>query len=519
MPFKNHGLPAWLTYRRIFVFILALNLVTRLILLSRPLPYLDGKLMPDDTYLSLQVAKNIANGNGPLYSDNYTNGYQPLYVFLMVPVFALSSEQIETPIKIALLMLSFFDTATLAVLLIWIYSLTRDIIIIGISSVFWIFSDYVIRTSLNGLETIIASFFIILASYLFYSLYYIKPQRKILDFLWLGLIAGFACLTRVDSGILALMIGLLIVTKEWRSFPALLLRGAVYAAGVLSIFSIWVAYSVYYTGEWYPESGKAVRFLSLAHVGHNPTWKWYLDMVLRAGYEELLQKGVLILAVITLSVYAFRRKVFTVSVFKPILSLVLFCSSILLAYTFYIFTPWYFDRYFFPLTMLYILMTAILLHQITPVLKPGHHTIVYASVLFVWFAVLFGKAQYLDYFVGGENRNAGYRNLGLWAKENLPPGTVVGSSQSGALSYFATELKVINLDGVVNRDCFNSLQQGTNMDYIRDSEIDYVFGWKNNIHFIKQHSKNFKESDLIFVQKIDGFRSWNNEWYLYKVNQ
>lgn len=518
MSFKNHSLPEWLTYRRIFIIILVLNITTRLILLSRPIPYLDGKLMPDDTYLSLEVARNIAHGKGPLYSDNYTNGFQPLYVFLMVPAFELSSDQTETPIKAALLMLSVFDAATLSILLMWVWSLTGNRIVLLLTGIFWIFNDYVIRTSLNGLETIIASFFIVTASWYFYHLYYRKTERSNLNFLGLGLITGFACFSRVDSGVLAAIIGILILIRERSDFSRMFTRAALYGTGVIAIFSIWVAYSMHYTGEWYPESGKAVRFLSLAHVNHNPTWKWYADMILRAGYQELMQKGFFIVLIIVLMVYGIRRKIIDLSLAAPVLPLSLFCMALLLAYTLYIFTPWYFDRYFFPLTMLYILILAILLNRIAAVMNAQQHTIVHLVIGVAWFAFLLADGQYPDYFLGGENRNAGYRNLGIWAKTNLPAGTVVGSSQSGALSYFAPELKVINLDGVVNKECFISLQEGRNMEYIREKDIEYIFGWENNIEFIRQHSKNFRESDLVFIKVLDGFRSWDHDWYFYKVN-
>ncbi|MEK7250053.1 MAG: hypothetical protein AAB209_06475, partial [Bacteroidota bacterium] len=65
--------------------LLAINVCIRCIVAARPLEYLDGLTIPDDAYLSLTIARNIAKGLGPLYGFEYTNGFQPLYVFLMVP--------------------------------------------------------------------------------------------------------------------------------------------------------------------------------------------------------------------------------------------------------------------------------------------------------------------------------------------------------------------------------------------------------------------------------------------------
>lgn len=517
---KSFQLPAWITYRKIFLFILILNLFTRVTLTLRPLPYLDGKLLPDDAYYSLKIARNIGNGHGPLYTDSYTNGFQPLYVFLMAPAFMLLEDQLETPVKVSLLLLALFDTATLAVLLLWIKSLTGSTTITMIASLFWIFNDYVIRTSLNGLETAIAAFFLLWASYFYYKIYYVKPEKSNLYFLGLGVITGFACFSRVDSCILALILGVMILYKEWPNFWHMITRAALFSIGVFAIFSIWIGYSLYYTGDWFPVSGKAIRFIALSFKDPGDSMLvWHIKMFAWAGYQELKHKGVLIFMIIGMLLFAWRKRFLTFSIFERILPLPLFGVAILMAYTLYVFAHWFFDRYFFPITLSYILIFSVLLHAVASRLTALQRTRLYAGIIAVWFSVLLIRGDYVDYFFGEPNPNVGYMNLGLWAENNLPPGTVVGASQSGAIGYFTPSLKVVNLDGVVNKECFHSLQEGWNMDYIKAEKIDYVVGWQNDIKMIKMHSKNFKESDLTFVKELEGFKSWNHEWYLYKVNR
>jgi hypothetical protein len=74
--------------RLLLAALLAANLAIRLAVVVRPLEFLDDLAIPDDAYLSLTLARNIARGHGPLYGLAPTNGFQPLYVFLMAPVFA-----------------------------------------------------------------------------------------------------------------------------------------------------------------------------------------------------------------------------------------------------------------------------------------------------------------------------------------------------------------------------------------------------------------------------------------------
>ena len=263
-------------FRKIILVILILNILSRAYLVSRPLPYLDSLIIPDDAYISLHIAKNIGTGKGPLYGHDFTNGFQPLYVFIMAPVFTLFPDETTIPVKIALVILTLFDTATLCVLLAFVYSITQSKALTVLSSVFWIFNDYIIQTSLNGLETIIASFFILWATYIFYRLYFQKTSRRPLELFTLGIVTGFACISRVDSGVFAIILFVLIAAKELKNLKRATLYLMLFGVGVMTIFSFWVAYSYYYTSTWYPISGKAVRYLSLTTVDHLPTWEnWY----------------------------------------------------------------------------------------------------------------------------------------------------------------------------------------------------------------------------------------------------
>ena len=55
--------------------LLATGLVYRLVVALRPLKWLDGVAIPDDTYLSFTIARNLARGLGPLFGTELTNGF------------------------------------------------------------------------------------------------------------------------------------------------------------------------------------------------------------------------------------------------------------------------------------------------------------------------------------------------------------------------------------------------------------------------------------------------------------
>ena len=108
--------------------------------------------------------------------------------------------------------------------------------------------------------------------------------------------------------------------------------------------------------------------------------------------------------------------------------------------------------------------------------------------------------------------------IGKWVSENFDDGTVIGSMQSGAMSYFSQNVKVINLDGVVNEDALAAAKNKRLMDYVRKMKIEYIIGWDANIDFLIRESAEFKTEDLTKEFTITGLKTWEREWSVYKVN-
>src|SRR4051794_40150587 len=56
------------------VLVVAVAAGLRLLAATRPVAHLDGVTIPDDAYLALSIARNIASGIGPFYYPDFTNG-------------------------------------------------------------------------------------------------------------------------------------------------------------------------------------------------------------------------------------------------------------------------------------------------------------------------------------------------------------------------------------------------------------------------------------------------------------
>ena len=526
--------------------LLLLNLLIKGAIILRPLEVLDDLVIPDDAYLSLQIAKNIASGLGPLYGLDYTNGFQPLYVFLMTPIFYIFQGDIIAPVYGSLLLSTIFDSLTLYLLIRLAMRLTGTItapLLIGLS---WATGPYVISTTLNGLETMMATAFTVGTFYLLTKLltdsgYGDNKREYTLGSIKVGILLGLGAVTRIDSLVLLPAVTLVVI---YYNSPYYRPEGAqgessfnlerivrfllIVSAAIFLINLPWWYFSYTYTGDIYQISGKAVRQLSLIGLGGEaPTFDWYYKHIMHAfkviyagspaGYTTLL----LLLAFSPLLIKGKVRGALLRSAL-PLSGYLLFCGALFLAYTLYIFTPWFYYRYLFPFVLIPLFFSPVLIEAIG---KGLHSARLRAPLGVVAALVLIGPNVTSDRFISfyrGENTNTqGYMNLGLWAKRTFPEGMTIGSMQTGGLAYFGEGLTVINLDGVVNKRCYEYLVAGRGMEYLRELKrevnLRYIILTPENLGKFIAQSKSYRKGDLKVLTKIKEFRSWDQEWLVIEV--
>lgn len=516
------------------IILLCANFLSRLLILIRPLKYIDGLLIPDDAYLAMTIAKNIALGLGPLYSFDYTNGFQPMYVFLIVPAFWIFKSGLITSVHASLFLLAVIDTLSLFYLFKLIKSSTKSSFVPILMVVSWIFNPYIIENSLNGLETIISTFFIIVSLYFFK----VKIADEAIDdrfymrcFIF-GIIIGLAILARIDNCFLALS-GILVFTWQMlirrMPFKEIISNSIIIILGICLVYLPWLIYSAHYTGDIYPISGKAVRYQSLTYVYHHPTFFNNYAPMIKSAIITIVENNwvyIIIIAAVLLAYPLARTKISLKEFLKELLKknpsiiiLLIFGTFLFSGYTLYIFGHWFFNRYLFPLILVFILVSSLLIDAYTSFFDRKIYRYLINSTLLIFIIVAtVSQPKYYAFYFSKDSNSKGYMNLGIWAKHNFEDGTRVACAQSGALGYFADNLEVINIDGKVNKRCFESLVMKRNIEYIKENRIEYIIGQEINIKYIEHESENFQPNDLIPMGKIEGFTSWGNPWYLYHVN-
>ncbi|OGC91353.1 MAG: hypothetical protein A2W25_09250 [candidate division Zixibacteria bacterium RBG_16_53_22] len=505
-------------------FLLLANFALRLIVALRPLKYIDGLTLPDDTYLCLTLARNIANGLGPLYGFDYTNGFQPLYVFLTAPLFRLFPNDLVTPVHAALVMLIIFDTATLYL----IYRLVRRESLSPITPVLiaiaWIINPYSMWSSLNGMETSVAMFFVVAGFYTLRGMM-LKRNYSTKPLILLGIVMGLAMLARIDNSFLAVAIAIYLAfvwaRKETKA-SQIARRLGIMAIGALIIYLPYAVYQFHYTGDLIPVSGAAVRHMTMSWgLSISSPVMWYLRMFTQAAKVMLRYNGIHIMLAAALAFMLWRRNLTVAQIGRKLAvanPLLFFGAAIFAAYAFYIMGPWYYPRYLYPISFLFLIYLAVLFDAYIVGLRKPSTMRILATVFVVVIAVTtIARPSYRLLFFSTDTVTTGYMNLGLWARDHFPDSTVVGSSQTGALGYFAPNLKVVNLDGVVNKRGYEALMQKRAMDYIKEAGIEYFIDWSDFHYFIVKHSENYSHDDMRFMYSIKEFKTVQKEWHVSRV--
>ncbi len=467
----------------------------------------------DDSFYAFQIARNIAEGNGITFDGIHpTTGFQPLYVFLLVPVFFLFKSDPITPIYIALAS-SAVMTSFSALLLFKLLEKRVRITVAFIAMIVWAISPIVSRQSVNGLESSLA--LLLLIGLIYQYVENLRPIKSPSGFhlAATGVLAGFSVLARIDSFIFlaVLLLDYLLVLRARSAQKKDLGKILITMIVAASICAPWSLYGLATGGGLVPDGGTATRYLSMAcapifHIGSadllasgpdaNFIWQHLLHSlsVLKAsppfhGFFRLAEKldpnlnlnGNLVIATdalgfigLMLFVYVviIRRKTIGVPGFGELRFLIVYSGLLVAAYSFYTFGIFFFTRYYYPLYMISCIFFAFSLEAILQrfrVRRVLERSLCLALLLGYLTAYL-----YMTYtFVYHSRPIYRFVDMVQWIEENTSSDDRIGVFQSGAIGYFS-DRKVLNLDGKVNREALVALKKDETVAYAREEGISII---------------------------------------------
>ena len=471
-------------------------------------PTLARSFLYDDSFYDFQIARHIAHGEGPTFDGaNLTNGFQPLYVAFLVPIYWVAGSSETIPIHAALALSALCTVLTTYLLYRILARRTSETAAI-VAAGAWVFSSIVVRQTANGLETSVAV--LMLAATVLFYLERIRPEPRVArrHLVYLGLLAAGCILARVDLGlfILAMCLDFLLVRRRNRAGHSW--RGEMAITGLTCLLAYlpWMIYGVFAVGSPFPESGRATRFLSIAYgpafqlASHGPNSTFVAEHFGRsmetlkvipavhpffrgttklgerlhvARATETLTDAAGILLLVALAVWWWkRRRTVRGRECREFEFLLGFSAMMMVAYSTFIFGVFFFLRYYYPvyfISMIFIGLAvddAIVYFQRRSVrtrsLALAGAGVYAVSILFMGYTSAFRAAPVYPFY-----------DVSRWIKTHTDTSDTIGVFQSGTIGYLSGR-RVIDLDGKVNREAFAALRSGTLSTYVRDAGIDLV---------------------------------------------
>lgn len=475
-----------------------LALALRLIAAARPIDVVDRWFIPDDTYYVLAIARSMAEGLGPTVNGEVlTSGFQPLIAFLLVPVFALTTDP-ELPIRAALVFLGSCDAVN-AMLLGWLVKEWKGPAAGLVAAGLWAISPIALENALGGLETALA-LTALLTTLALWTRHRWRPSLG--SALLLGLAVGLALLARVDAVFLVALLGLVELAGRGRKHLLAIVPAAV------AVVAPWWGYCLWRFGTVIPDSGAAAREVALAYQGDSlnalSETIWAVWTILGPPFVELrgLRSSLYLLAthstaaawvscLAALVLLGALIGSMTIAVFgeldrrhrAPFLVFVGHGVMIAAFYAYYVPVLWFFRRYTSPtaLVMTALISAAVVWAWRARTRQPARLAL--ALVALGLAAACLETGRRLVAPAAIESGHAvdgptGYRAPTLELLAKLPDGAVVAGLQSGATSYFAPDrVTVHNADGVVDKEAARAFKDGEVGRLFRDRGVTHFLDW------------------------------------------
>lgn len=154
--------------------------------------------VPDDAYYYFTIARNLARGEGVTFDGlSPTNGFHPLWLALITPLWRVSAVSHTLPVHLALSLGALLDLGTLVGVWHLAAHLTRSRSLAGLSVLCYAYNPYNAAASVNGLETSLGAVLLVWSLALYWHIRSQVASRR-RDWLVLGLLWALLPLARTD---------------------------------------------------------------------------------------------------------------------------------------------------------------------------------------------------------------------------------------------------------------------------------------------------------------------------------
>ncbi|MCX6356639.1 MAG: glycosyltransferase family 39 protein, partial [Candidatus Aureabacteria bacterium] len=239
------------------LFLILISLIIRLPLCFQPPEVIIPKVVSDDMFYYLTIARNIAMGHGATAGGgNVTNGFHPLWALILVPVAGVAGDRGCFP-QAALALLTIFSAASA-----WfIFKIVKRLADEGpaiTAAVAWLACPYTVLVALSGVE---APLFVLLLGATAHGYLRLREGDDESIFRWarLGVLAGLTVLARIDGALLVLCMVADMLWVRRREGRGAWLGVAAMSCVCAVVTAPWFLWSYVRTGFLFQMSGKAIH--------------------------------------------------------------------------------------------------------------------------------------------------------------------------------------------------------------------------------------------------------------------
>lgn len=419
------------------------------------------RLTQEDGFYYFKIAQHVAAGRGSTFDGLHpTNGYHPLWLVCLVPLFALFRSPEDAMAAATLLQaLLLAIGAGLVVLLARTVLSQVASALAGLTLVLLTW-----RVALSGVEFALVTALLAAVAVLLMRQFTGDQPASVATHALMGLLLALAFLARLDTALLAALVGLELTRRAWgaRATAPFVARLAALWLPMVTVGAAYLAVNAALFGHPLPVSGLAKRAWSAYLLRQDPVYQgagWLaakavnlmrpLLSPLGAGMAAVLIGGAGALAVLALRAARARGSALDTcaALLVPLRPLALFAALQPVAYVLvyhghYSHAPWYYAAQ--PL-LAALLIAALAESQAARFVVRAQPALAAACLLAASFATL----QAVGLRRTQAQADGPLYVAARWARDNLAPEARVGTWNAGAIGYLSGR-QVVNLDGVVN---------------------------------------------------------------------
>ena len=460
----------------------------------------------DDAFYYFKTARNIVAGYGPTFDGTGpTNGFHPLWMILLLPVFAVARGDLFLPLRLVLVLVGLLLGSTIVLF----YREGRHhfgaaaaLLVVGV----WLLHPpFYIEVAVGGIESTISVLTLVVFWAALAAMERTQRETDPRAVTVVGFAAAFAMLARLDNALLVAVTGLMLLARwrrarvDWRQMLRLALAFGLPGFVGVGAFLLWSRLAV---GTWLPVSsqvkmwwggldgtfyGRAWRYRLVHMAGrflHTPLTQWYPLAQHYAGVWLPRLAGAAVMGTAALAFgwwfwqkQARLRATFRRAALDFMLWGTLFhacylkvCSGL---------SPlrdWYWSAEIVTAVLLAAFLLQWLFSLATGFPRWQSAFAGLTALVVVLMSAAFLRWAWRAYPLQNDHLHV-YLQQARWVEAHTQPDDVLGASGTGALAYFTPDRKILNLDGLIAPLAYlRALQTGQGSAYLQAQGLQYVVG-------------------------------------------